>query len=297
MKKIIALMLVLVLALSCVSIVACGGGDDETQEATGGGQQTQGGDEDTPGDGGGSTSGEVCKDIPIYPNADEVENAQWSFGGNQAGEYAQVEYHFFSTNDSKDDVIDFYEEEMEDAGWENQMNMNMDDWAMTVWAKSGGDIGAGISAGTEDGKTQVVIWCGEGAEGDGSGNGDDDSGSDDTPSTGNFTWDDVPVYPGANEAASFSGMMGMAEEGDCEKIEWKYYEVDADVSDVADFYASEMPKNGWNRYGDFGMNTGGMTSVSLWEKGNEADAAYIWVMGGAEEDTLLMMWRGVNCDL
>ncbi len=56
MKKLIALMLVLMLALSCVSIVACGGGgDDETQEATPGDEQETKGeetpDEETPDEG------------------------------------------------------------------------------------------------------------------------------------------------------------------------------------------------------------------------------------------------------
>ena len=49
MKKMIALMLVLMLALSCISIVACGGdGDDETGEAATSEQETQG--ESTPED-------------------------------------------------------------------------------------------------------------------------------------------------------------------------------------------------------------------------------------------------------
>ncbi len=51
MKRIVALMLVLILALSCVSMIACGGGDDDekTQEATKGDETSQvTPDQDTP---------------------------------------------------------------------------------------------------------------------------------------------------------------------------------------------------------------------------------------------------------
>ncbi len=51
MKRIVALMLVLILALSCVSMIACGGGDDDekTQEATKGDETSQvTPDKDTP---------------------------------------------------------------------------------------------------------------------------------------------------------------------------------------------------------------------------------------------------------
>ncbi len=78
MKKLIALVLIFILAVSCVSIAACGGGgdDDETEEAANGEQETKGEDEDegTPEDSEETSGSDDLEQMMAMGSYDELDS-------------------------------------------------------------------------------------------------------------------------------------------------------------------------------------------------------------------------------
>ena len=105
MRKLISLMMVLTLILCCAMLAACGASNGEQSEATLSdvtADETVAGTpptaaEETPATGGG-TSGEGCSGVPRYPGASDIEEASWSWGAGQFGEYGEVEWNYYSTN-------------------------------------------------------------------------------------------------------------------------------------------------------------------------------------------------------
>ena len=103
---------------------------------------------------------------------------------------------------------------------------------------------------------------------------------------GGLTWNDMPVYGGADQIEEFS-MSFSPDEGDYSEWEWRYYETGADIDDVIDFYKDKMPDNGWDEQMWMDM---GEVAYGMYFKNNEKDAAMVWIAteGG---DTLVGLWR------
>ena len=103
---------------------------------------------------------------------------------------------------------------------------------------------------------------------------------------GDLTWDDMPIYPGADQIQEFSISMPMEDE-EYSEVEWRYYECDASVEDVVDFYKDEMPDYGWEEMMWMDMSE---IAYGMYMKNNEEDAAMVWIAaeGG---DTLVGLWR------
>ena len=103
---------------------------------------------------------------------------------------------------------------------------------------------------------------------------------------GGLTWNDMPIYGGADQIEEFS-MSFSPDEGDYSEWEWRYYETGADVEDVVDFYKDKMPDNGWDEQMWMDM---GEVAYGMYFKNNEKDAAMVWIAteGG---DTLVGLWR------
>jgi len=103
---------------------------------------------------------------------------------------------------------------------------------------------------------------------------------------GGLTWNDMPIYGGADQIEEFS-MSFSPDEGDYSEWEWRYYETGADIDDVIDFYKDKMPDNGWDEqmWADMGE-----VAYGMYFKNNEKDAAMVWIAteGG---DTLVGLWR------
>ena len=119
------------------------------------------------------------------------------------------------------------------------------------------------------------------------------SPADTAGTSGDFTWDDIPVYPGADREEEFSmSMGGGGEYGDFERIEYRYYSTGDDPDEVGDFYKDKMPDKGWTEVMIMDM---GEVSFGYWEKDGGDTGAYI---GAAEDDgdTMLWMWRGTGID-
>ena len=74
------------------------------------------------------------------------------------------------------------------------------------------------------------------------------SGGDTTPPPsggGGFTWNDMPVYPGADQGEKAGWVPPLIEaEGEYRKVEVRYYGTEDSVSKVTSFYKSKMPGHG-----------------------------------------------------
>lgn len=301
MKKFIYLIIILVLGLSCLGIAACDSGDDDdgaTAEATmvDTSEATENPTEEPTEESTDTltSSGFTWDDIPIYPGANEAEEFSMSVGGAEYGDFERIEWRYYDVDAAVDDVASFYEDEMPDYDWDEVMTMNLGEMAWNYWEKSGGDTGAYIGVAENDGDTILWMWRGQGLDSEDNGDETPEDGGE-TPdvefTAGDFTWDDIPLYPGADEAEEFSMAMAGGDEGDCGRLEWRYYEVDGDVEDVASFYEDEMPDNGWEEV--MNMDLGEM-AWSYWQKEGEKIQAYV---GVAEDggDVMLWMWRGQEC--
>jgi len=96
------------------------------------------------------------------------------------------------------------------------------------------------------------------------------------PSVGGLTWDDMPVYAGAEQIQKASWAIP-ATEGDWSKVEWRYYRMEDalnDVGMVAMFYRMEMPKNGWQEMRQMEKQD---MSWSYYSKNDEKDGAAVWI--------------------
>ena len=109
------------------------------------------------------------------------------------------------------------------------------------------------------------------------------------PSGGGFTWNDMPVYPGANQVQKGSWSIPPAE-GDYSKVEWRYYETGDSMSTVASYYRSQMPAEGWQEMGWMEMED---VSWGYYSKNNEQDGAMIWV-GSDEGETFISLMRATQ---
>ena len=108
-----------------------------------------------------------------------------------------------------------------------------------------------------------------------------------TPTGGGFTRNDMPVYPGCGQA----GKMAWAippEEGEWQRVEWRWYETGDSQSKVVAFYQSEMPKNGWQQTMTMEM---GELSWFMYTKNNEQDGAMVWI-GAEDGKTTIGLMRG-----
>jgi hypothetical protein len=93
------------------------------------------------------------------------------------------------------------------------------------------------------------------------------------PANGNgLTWDDMPIYSGADQIQKGSWAIP-AEDDQYSEAEWRYYETGDDTSDVSAFYKSKMTANGWEEM--MWMEAEGM-AWGYYSKNNEDDGAMFW---------------------
>jgi len=112
------------------------------------------------------------------------------------------------------------------------------------------------------------------------------------PSIGGFTWDDMPVYAGAEQIQEANWTMPPAE-GDWANVEWRYYTMNDDLNDVSMvsmFYKMEMPKNGWQSMGQMEMQD---MSWAYYSKNDEKDGAVVWI-GYDEGKTVFGLMRATE---
>lgn len=124
------------------------------------------------------------------------------------------------------------------------------------------------------------------------GGGGDGGGGDTPPSVAGLSWDDIPIYAGAEQIQKGNWAIPPAQ-GDWSKVEWRYYRMNDEVNDVGMvtmFYKMEMPKNGWQEIER--LETQDM-SWSYYSKNNEQDVAIVWV-GSDERNTVFALMRAAR---
>ena len=111
---------------------------------------------------------------------------------------------------------------------------------------------------------------------------------------------DVPVYPGAEKTGDYSGSdvpLPLLGEGlDTEEYktsEWAVYETGDSVDDVAAFYKSKMPDNGWKEENWFDTSVlGGGAAWGSYTRDNGDTAAWVVVGGSDDGKTQIVIGTG-----
>ena len=186
MKRSMLYVLIALMLAFGAALVACGGGGDnekDNKEPTVAEQQQDGQDQqedtpaaketpkkkETPESSSGGDSGGSIGDVPIYPGAKEITSGEWS--GSEGGipgigsgvdtaDYQNIEFAMYETDDSPEDVFDWYKDKMSD--WDEEGSFSggsgSDYGAYALWTKDGGKTGAWITVGASDGTTSLGVW-------------------------------------------------------------------------------------------------------------------------------------------
>lgn len=109
------------------------------------------------------------------------------------------------------------------------------------------------------------------------------------PTGGSFTWDDVPVYPGSSTGLEEGWAVLLPSPNDeYARLEWRYYEVEAAIGTVADFYQTQFPALGWTQMTLMDMH---VYVSGTYVKNQENDMALFWIGNPEQERTILALMR------
>jgi hypothetical protein len=111
-----------------------------------------------------------------------------------------------------------------------------------------------------------------------------------TAASSGSLWNDMPVYSNASQIQKGSWAIPPADDSDYSKFEWRYYETNASLSEVSDFYTEQMEAKGWEQQG--WMETPQM-NWGMFNKNNENDAAMVWITS-EEGKTVVALWRATK---
>ena len=155
MKKLIAYVLVIILALGCIGLVACGNGEEEEEVAPPPVEEEEEAPtkEETEPPSGGELS---WRDMPVYSGADQVQKGGWAVPPAQ-GEWSEVEWRYYETGDSASKVASFYRDKMPDEGWEEMMWMEAEGVAWAFYTKNGEKNGAMFWVASDEGETVFAL--------------------------------------------------------------------------------------------------------------------------------------------
>lgn len=155
MKKVISLVLVLVMVLACASLVACGGGGAPPPS----GEPTPPPSEDGVTPPPSAEGGFTWDDMPTYPGASQIAKGSW-MEPPQEGELHKVEWRHYQTGDSQDKVFAFYKSAMPGKGWQQMMEMEMEEVSWFFYTKNNEKDVAWVYVGEGDGKTMIHLMRG-----------------------------------------------------------------------------------------------------------------------------------------
>ena len=284
MKNLMRMMLVVALVLACVSSAACDNEKEEeaVQAAPTAGETADAMAEATEKPAVAATSkskesatpafpGEgrfTWDDMPVYPGAEDDEDAL-NIGAGSSGDSTRMEWRVYKTNDSFDKVVDFYKKEMPENGWEKvrwaDVEMTEANWTTEegMYQKNDWyDTGVVTITDKGEGAVQISLMRASGEEEEDSSAAEATSGEGEISSGEGFTFDDMPIYPGSDT----DERTWITISKDDFKSEKRTYETSDSLDQVAEFYKSEMLKNGWDQV--MWSQTGEMVN-GLFGKGND----------------------------
>jgi len=109
------------------------------------------------------------------------------------------------------------------------------------------------------------------------------------PSGDDFTWDDVPVYPGSSTGLEESWAVLLPSPNDeYARLEWRYYEVEAAIGTVSDFYQTQLPALGWTQMTLMDMH---VYVSGTYVKNLENDMVLFWIGNPDQERAILALMR------
>jgi len=164
-RRSIVCVLVLILIVSGLALVACGGNKEQAPsgEAAGQAGKTVAETERE-----GKTSGKSGRgwgDVPEYKGAVPVEGeVPMSVPAAAQGDYERTERRQYQTDDTPEQVHEYYLKQMPGKGWHKLFAMKYPEGStVSAWVKGDEGRGCVISAGTlRDGKTYIGLLLNEG---------------------------------------------------------------------------------------------------------------------------------------
>ena len=104
---------------------------------------------------------------------------------------------------------------------------------------------------------------------------------------------DIPVYAGAKETGSLTGLPGaVISERDYEKVVLKYYTSDAKPKDIMDWYRTEMKKS---QYGWTETYISDQDTMAMWSKDGDKNVAWVYVATDTNTNgAMLAIVEGLN---
>jgi len=142
-RRSIVCFLVLALIVSGLTVMACGGKKEQT--SSGEAIEEAGETKETAG-----KSGRGWNDVPEYKGAETLdEEVPMSVPPAARGDYERTEHRQYQTDDTPDQVHEYYLEQMPKKGWHKLFAMKYPEGsAVSGWVKSDEDRGCVISTGT-----------------------------------------------------------------------------------------------------------------------------------------------------
>ncbi len=185
MKRSWICLLIVLAIVASGALVACGGSSKASPTATAKQGQTASTPStnatstpastkatNTPASNGNSgSSGGSLSDVPVYPGATKISGGQYSgsagsipaIGSNlNAADYTNFAYAIYETDDSPQQVFDWYKNNM--SGWTDEGSFSGgaggNTAAFAAWSKDNGKVAAWMTVGSSDSKTSLSIWSG-----------------------------------------------------------------------------------------------------------------------------------------
>ena len=117
--------------------------------------------------------------------------------------------------------------------------------------------------------------------------------SGDAVDLGDFSWDNIPVYPGADLETSEPCPPQWE---DCEMCENRVYVTKDDPEDVCSFYEDGMPENGWDKLVYQSYPEGSCMGTWMAELGGASGPRVLMGIGKGQGDkTIIGITMGTGC--
>ena len=226
MRKFLVLGLALFVAAGAV-FVACGGDDNKTIDVPGGGEINVG--EGVP--------DAFPDDFPVYPGAD----SKGGYSGEQDGQQGVVA--LWETGDSAEDVVAFYEEQLDGDPWASEGSFNSAGTSIISFTNDSANQAGGVSISEVDGTTTISVFLGDDPGQDAGEDSDDGSSDDGSSDDGSSDDGDSSSDNGSSDGDSgdSSGSADLPEEVD---LQDEYSEDQIPLPDDARVTASSSFSSG-----------------------------------------------------
>jgi hypothetical protein len=162
MKRTALFVLMLLVVFGCAGMTGCGsGGEEDAQPTPDIAQEEQEEEQESSSEQQASQSagGFMWDDVPVYATAAQLQNASWSIPPQGDADYEKAEWRYYELPSAHDVgmVAMFYKMEMPKNGWQQMMEMEVQDVAMSFYTKNNEADAAYVWVASEDDKTVFAL--------------------------------------------------------------------------------------------------------------------------------------------